>query len=493
MADWEQTDALLHWLASFDLESDSFIQDPNKLLDGRVFATIYNKIASDSIDISKLSQVNKESDWIYMLLNMRQIASHITPLLKENGFDLSVDLNSLVRKKDQNELLKFLKYFLFFSMKAPNRKISISGVRSLDKSYQIHIQTILEEFTSKKKEQDSETSAQQQLQQAQKANAESQAQKQKLQQLKSEIEKLKAKSAEKEQEIKQKTTEVEQIDSDINNKIQSAINEVKDKYSKESAARESILAEIKQHEESIENAKKQVSDLKAKEQEISKELEKGNVSELSALQLNTKLKIIKRKAMKIITTDESGNSDDKEPPSVEEIISLFKIPEKKATMNKLKDFINNYDKNVLMKKAELDAMKAQLDEQNKKASTALLRRVAQLNAEMDASPLGEGKRKTFQLRRAIQKLGNDIENLEKNNGNFAELPELQKELTNMAQRKAYESDLLAKKLSFMQSTAEQCGLRLERLKLHVGLQMHSNRLNRWKNCFSSGFEKPRTT
>ena len=220
MADWEQTDALLHWLASFDLESDSFIQDPNKLLDGRVFATIYNKIASDSIDISKLSQVNKESDWIYMLLNMRQIASHITPLLKENGFDLSVDLNSLVRKKDQNELLKFLKYFLFFSMKAPNRKISISGVRSLDKSYQIHIQTILEEFTSKKKEQDSETSAQQQLQQAQKANAESQAQKQKLQQLKSEIEKLKAKSAEKEQEIKQKTTEVEQIDSHINNKIQ---------------------------------------------------------------------------------------------------------------------------------------------------------------------------------------------------------------------------------------------------------------------------------
>ena len=162
-------------------------------------------------------------------------------------------------------------------------------------------------------------------------------------------------------------------------------------------------------------------------------------------------------------------------------------------MNKLKDTIHNYDKNVLMKKAELDAMKAQLDEQNKKASISLLRRVAQLNAEMDASPLGEGKRKTFQLRRAIQKLGNDIENLEKNNGSLMELPELQKELTNMAQRKAYESDLLAKKLSFMQSTAEQCSLRLERLKLHVGLQMHSNRLNRWKSCFNSGFDQPRTT
>ena len=490
MADWEQTDALLHWLASFDLESDDFIQDTNKLLDGRIFATVYNKLASDTIDISKLSKVTKESDWIYMLLNMRQVASHITPLLKENDIDLSVDLNTLVRKKDQNELLKFLKYFLFFSMKAPNRKISIAGVRSLDKSYQIHIQTVLEEFTSKKKKQNTESSSQQQQQ---KASAESALQKQKLQKLNSEIEQLKSKLDDKDKEIKQKTIEVVHLDSDINNKIQAAINEVKEKYNKESKVRESILAEIKQHEDSISLAKQQILDLKQKEQEISKELEKGNVTDLNVSQLNTKLKIVKERALKIVSTDSSANLGDKEPLSIDQIINLFKIPEKTSTMNNLKESINNYDKNVLMKKAELDAMKSQLDAQNKKASESLLRRVAQLNAEMDASPLGEGKRKAFQLRRAIQKLGNDIEKLENNNGFLMELPELQKELTNMAKRKADESDLLAKKLSFMQATSEQCGLRLERLKLHVGLQMHSNRLKRWKNCFNTGFEQPRAT
>lgn len=489
MADWEQTDALLHWLATFDLESDDFIQDPNKLRDGLVFATIYNKIASDSIDINKLNKITKESDWIYMLLNMRQVASHITPVLKESGFDLSVDLNSLVRKKDQNELLKFLKYFLFFSMKAPNRKISIAGVRSLDKSYQMHIQTILEEFTSKKKQQDPESLSQQQ----QKASAESAIQKQKLQKLNSEIEQLKSKLNDKEKEIKQKSIEVEHLDSDINNKIQSAINEVKEKYNKESKAREEILAEIKQHEDSISSAKKQVSDLKSKEQEISRELERGNVTELNISQLNAKLRMVKERAIKIVSVDSSTNLEDKNLTSIDQIINLFKIPEKRSTMNNLKESIDNYNKDVLMKKAELDAMKSQLDEQNKKASEALLRRVAQLNAEMDASPLGEGKRKAFQLRRAIQKLGNEIEKLENNNGFLMELPELQKELTNMAKRKADESDLLAKKLSFMQATAEQCGLRLERLKLHVGLQMHSNRLKRWKNCFNTGFEQPRTT
>ena len=102
MTDWERTDALLHWLATFELDNDEFLQNSNKLLDGFVLAKVYNKLANDPIDISKFNQVTKESDWIYMLLNMRQIVSHISPILKESNIDsLTKQINDL--KNHQND------------------------------------------------------------------------------------------------------------------------------------------------------------------------------------------------------------------------------------------------------------------------------------------------------------------------------------------------------------------------------------------------------
>ena len=84
-----------------------------------------------------------------MLLNLRLIASKISPLLKENGIELSIDMSSIARKKDQKEFLKFLKYFLFYALKAPQRKNAIDAIRTLDKVYQANIQGILEEFMKK--------------------------------------------------------------------------------------------------------------------------------------------------------------------------------------------------------------------------------------------------------------------------------------------------------------------------------------------------------
>ncbi|OHS97810.1 hypothetical protein TRFO_09229 [Tritrichomonas foetus] len=473
MVEWEQTDALLHWMAKFELDTDDFVQDQNKLLDGRVFTQIYNVLASDSIDLSKLKPVANDNAWVNMLLNLRLVGSHLSAFLKENGIEMAVDLSTIARKKDQSELLKLLKYFLIFAMKAPNRKIAIANVRALDRSYQIHIQTILEEFTAKKP---------QTVHTPQKSAIESIHQRQKIQQLNSEIEDLRAKSDLLTKQVAEKKADIEQLNVNVQSKMDSTLNEMKFQYNEEKRRRDATLEKIKRVEDSISNNKKEIAKMKAEESKITNEMQKGNVTELSIQQLEAKLLIMKQKAM---------NLADKTPDnlnSFNDFIKMFNVDEKREKVEQLRDIVENYEKNQMMKKAEYDALNSTLNAQNQKASIAMLRRIAQLNEEMDKSPLGEAKRKVFRLRKIIEKLGGEIDKFEKKGGDM-ELQVLQSELTKMAQRKAYESDLLAKKLSFMQSTAEQCDLRLQRLKLHVGLQLHSNRLKRFKNCFAADADK----
>ena len=68
-------------------------------------------------------------------------------------------------------------------------------------------------------------------------------------------------------------------------------------------------------------------------------------------------------------------------------------------------------------------------------------------------------------------------------GGQEELTKLQEEVEKMAGLKVVESELLARKVSFMQATIGQCRMRLQRMKVHVGLHTHASRLKRWKNCF----------
>ena len=471
MAEWEQTDAFLHWLAKFNIGADDFIQDQNKLLDGKILSNVFNILSNDKIDISKFRPVSNENDWVNILLNLRQIGSKMSQLLKENNFEMNVNFSAIAKSKDQSEFLKFMKYFILFSMKAPNRQIAIANVRALDKNYQNQIRLILEELMSKN------TQGQNKSQVTKKSSIEAIQHRQKLQKLAAEIEQLKVQKSLLDKQVFEKKADIEQLESNVANKMQLTINEMKMQYNEEIKKRDAILEKIQTCEESINNTKKKITQLKSKEQQITSEIEKGNVTEYSLQQLEARLVVLKQKAMTL------ANYEGPELKSTLDYVKLFKVNEKRDQLDELQERISNSQSKQQYKIHELNALKTTLEAQNQKASTAMLKRIAQLNAEMDASPLGVAKRKTFQLRRVIQKIGNDIEKLEKD-GSEMELKALQDELTNMAKRKAKESDLLAKKLSFMQSTADQCELRLQRLKLHVQLQLHSNRLKRFKNCFS---------
>lgn len=469
MVEWEQTDAICRWLATFEEVDDEFLAEPNKLLNGHVFAHVYNQLSNDKIDISSLKSLSSEQDWVNSLLNMRQISSHITGLLKENNIEFSVDLSKLTRKKDQHEMWLFLKCFLYYGFIAPQKKKAIAQVRTLDKTIQVHIQSILKEFMEKKNATHS----------VQKQNkAEDTEQKEKLQETTKELEQLKTKFESLQSEINQKSQVIDQLGADVASKMANELQEVKNQYNIEHTKNEEIQSTLKQLEEQKEMRMKQIEDLKREETELTTQIKNDAQSDLSVPQLDAKLLILKQKVLNE-ASDRKSNSTD----GLEDIVNRLELDSRRKEVNLLLTDVNELKRKDQNLSAELTALKSTLKVETNKASAKLLQRIAQLNAEMDASPLGEAKRTSFKYKKVMQKLDHEIKILESQEASM-ELGILQNELQVMAQRKAEESDLLAKKLSFMQATSEQCDLRLQRLMLHVGLQMHSNRLKRWKNCLT---------
>ena len=136
----------MKWLQQFDLDTEDFVEDSWRLLNCRALAQVFNCVSEERIDLAALRPVSSDSDWVNILLDLRVISSHITPLLKQSDVEVSVDLTALARKKDQGEFLKLLKLFFYYCMKAPNRKEAISRVRSLEKPIQMIFQKILAEF-----------------------------------------------------------------------------------------------------------------------------------------------------------------------------------------------------------------------------------------------------------------------------------------------------------------------------------------------------------
>ncbi|KAH0785442.1 hypothetical protein GPJ56_010669 [Histomonas meleagridis] len=470
MTEWERIEAILHWISTFNPENKEFLQDPFVLLDGVAISQVYNSVSNDTIDPKLLKKI-ADNSWVNMLMNLRLIASRISPLLKENGIEMTVDMSKIARKKDQGELYKFLKFLLYYAIKAPNKKNTISAIRSLDKSYQNQIQSVLEEIVSPAKK---PAPAQPQAQQPSDNMAQLLSKEKSLQE---ELEKLKSQASNLRQTIESKTKEIEELNSRTNFKIEDRQSEIKAQYQNEVNKRKSLDAELLSSQNSIKQLQESIQSLKQRQSELVNEMQKDANAELSVQQLEAKLTILKQKIINI--TDSKISSDE----SPENIVDLLDLVKKREALQTLRDEISEHQKIKTIKTAESNALKSTYELQNQKASLAMRKRIAQLNAELDKMPLGETKRKILKLKRVIEKLKSEITKIA-DGGSQMELEALQNELQIMAQRKADESDLLAKKLSFMQSTLGQCDLRLQRLKLNTTLQVHANRLRRYRNCFN---------
>ena len=465
MDDWEQTDALVKWLQQFEVETYDFVEDAWKLLSCRVLAQVFNCVSEESVDLESLRPVASESDWVNILLDLRVISSHITPLLKQSDVEVAVDLTALARKKDQAEFAKFLKLFFYYCMKAPNRKEAIARVRALDKPIQMVIQKILAEF---KKEAPKTASPKKVVVEK------SDDQEEKVARLREELKGLK-----EEEERLQKLVEVKSKEGEsaanIQAKMEETLNAVRTSCAEAETKQKSLNKELSSSQARRDKLAQQIREIEQSDEEAQKATRSGG-TELTLSQLEEKLNLMKRRASAM------AEGEIAQPDDIESIIASMGIEKKQRELDAVQRELAEVTRGKDQKNAEIVALRGALEVQRKKASRGMLRRIAQLNAEMDKSPVGEAKRMGMKLKREIQRLGAEIEQLEKE-GSREEVAKLQEEVERMAGLKVVESELLARKLSFMQSTVGQCGMRLQRLKLHVGLQTHANRLKRWKNCF----------
>jgi hypothetical protein len=142
--EWEQTESILQWLASFDVESKDFLQDPKKLLNSRVLTQVYNQLATDQIDLASLKAISGDTDWVNMMLNFRILSVKISGVLKENKIDASCELQGLTRNKDQHQLYLFLKMFFLYAIKSPHRSKAAAAISSLPSPHQSRLNAIIE-------------------------------------------------------------------------------------------------------------------------------------------------------------------------------------------------------------------------------------------------------------------------------------------------------------------------------------------------------------
>lgn len=149
MADTEETDAILRWIAGFDVSTDDFLADPATLLNGRVLAQVFNAVSTAQIDPGTLKPVSSPSDWVNALLNMRSVNARISDALKEHKVTVTVDMTGLTKRRDPNEMAKFLKFFLFYAVNAPQGAKARAVIESLDEPTRLRLQSVIEGFSGK--------------------------------------------------------------------------------------------------------------------------------------------------------------------------------------------------------------------------------------------------------------------------------------------------------------------------------------------------------
>lgn len=481
----EQIDAIVRWLAVFGEGDNAFVDNPTLLLDGQVLAKVYNILdgGNDPININMLKQISNLDDWVSILLNMRQISGKVMNAIKPN--DLSIDPTALAKKKDQGELLKLLKCFIFYSLKSTNKKISIQNIRSLDKSIQSVIQSIIQEFTAKT-ETEAPSSPVPQTPPSSPAKPSAPADDgsaEKIAALDKEIQELTARKSQVDKEIEQAERQL-QIQA-APGKSEELLNDAKRRHQTAKDKLEKLRKKLEETEETLNASRGELDELRKQKQKLLNP-DQVQTPERSNTELKQQLEKLQREIIADLSNDtKTAALIERNPPKTnDDYINLLNIRSLETEYSALTKELQSMQTQEKLHEAELTALSQNLNNQNKKAALTLKKRIQQLNAEIDQSPIGEAKRMSMKYLRVIKKLEGEVENLAANCSDM-EVEELTKQLQIMAARKATEGDLLARKQAFMQATAEQCDVRLQRLKLNVDLMMHSARITRWKNCFQT--------
>ena len=121
----------MKWLQQFDLDTEDFVEDSWRLLNCRALAQVFNRVSEKRMDLAALRPVSSDSDWANILLDLRVISSHITPLLKQSDVEVSVDLTALARTKGSRRVLETTQViFLLLHESTKSKRSNFSSAKS---------------------------------------------------------------------------------------------------------------------------------------------------------------------------------------------------------------------------------------------------------------------------------------------------------------------------------------------------------------------------
>ena len=130
---------------------------------------------------------------------------------------------------------------------------------------------------------------------------------------------------------------------------------------------------------------------------------RAGAKELSLRQLEEKLKLMKRRALGLAEENVENEED------VGSIVGAMGIERRQCELEVLEKELSELTRGKDQRNAEIIALRGALEMQRKMAARGMLKRIGQLNAEMDKSPLGEAKRLTMKYKREIRRLGAEVE------------------------------------------------------------------------------------
>lgn len=468
--------ALVEFIEKFSPSKTDFVDDPMMLLDGFVLFEIFNRFADKPFDVSRLKPGTNPDNRTNLMLNMNSLVKSMSEMLMEHGISVNVSVHTLVRDKDQTELLKILKMLLFCCIKSQNKKIAIKTLRQLDKHHLSCVETLLEEIAVNR-DRNSDTSESKSNEDLSKEHNND-----KLNELDKEILRLQARKAELQQQIDAATEEAVASNPEVD-RLSHDLEEHRRRLDEAREKKENQKKKVASYEEQLHAVREEVMKLEEEKSTLShRQLTNEDIYKQTA-DLKSKLAELQGEIVSRIKSNTGNSVDVSKLTSVKDYINLLSMDELRSSVaNKQKELEAiriDYDR----KSAELRSLERARDEKEQIAKDTLRRRISMLSAELESGEIGEVRRTSLRLKDKIATLQQEIEDIRLNSPEIHKKHELSERLKKLAERKNAEISLLMDKQSYVQDLEKQSSKRLARLKYNIALKMHQNRIDRWSNAF----------
>lgn len=143
---------LLPWFRSFDGVTPEVLPSVNHIIEGFAVCYVFNKLQDAvKIDVSKLSQVNREKDdFVHTYKNLKFVCDQMKEQLSAAKCKSQFDILKIAKNKNQESINELINALIVFSLKGPKAELGKEIYKKLDKETKAAIGNLAEEMKNKK-------------------------------------------------------------------------------------------------------------------------------------------------------------------------------------------------------------------------------------------------------------------------------------------------------------------------------------------------------